>query len=141
MMKIVVALPPNYQMIAAHFPISGRKGIWFTFGDIIYNPDNITVPPPIVKHEEVHMAQQSDKPDFWWTQYCVDKEFRLNEELAGHRAEYEWYARQSNANDPLPGYRSLAQYHLTKIAQRLSGPIYGGMISTSAARRAICAQS
>lgn len=140
-MKIITALPPNYEMIATYFPIKTMKGIWFTFGDKLYNPDNVPVPDPIMKHEEVHMERQGDKVDEWWVRYCIDKEYRLAEELAAHRAEFAWHCSQPGANTPLPGWRSKSEYWLTKIAQRLSGPIYGGMVSTSQARRLICAQS
>ena len=140
-MNIVIAKPPIYDFICEHFPIRNVKGIWFCWGDKIFNPDNKPIPPPIMAHEKVHSLRQSDKIEGWWLRYCVDKEFRLAEELVAHRAEFAWHAAQANAKDPMPGYRTIADFHLTKIAQRLSGPIYGSMISTSAARRMICAQS
>lgn len=141
-MKIQIARPPIYEFIEQHFPaIKGKKGIWFCWGNTIFNPDNVPIPPAVVKHEEVHSQRQGDKVEGWWLRYCVDKEFRLAEEILAHRAEFAWYASRADAKDAIPGWRSRADYHLTKIAQRLSGPIYGSMISTSAARRLICAQS
>jgi hypothetical protein len=137
-MKIEIARPPIYEFIAQHFSIEGQKGIYFCWGDKIFNPDDVKIPPAIMEHEKVHSIRQGDTIEGWWLRYCVDKEFRFAEELLAHRAEFNWYCQQTNANEQMPGYRSRKEYHLTKIAQRLSSPLYGSMISTSAARRAIC---
>lgn len=140
-MKVVVAKPPIYDYLTGIFPIQGRKGIYFCWSDAIYNPDNVEIPPAIMVHEGVHSVRQGSKPEDWWIRYCHDKEFRLAEELLAHRAEYQFYLKLNGINAPMPGWRSKLDFHLTKVAQRLSSPLYGSMVSTSKARRLICGQS
>jgi len=58
----------------------------------------------------------------------VDPEFRFQEELAAHRAEYRTLKRISNG---------LAKKHLHFIASRLSSPLYGSVVTLQQARKAI----
>lgn len=138
-MKVIQAKPPMFEEINATFNIEGKK-VFFTWGDTIFNPSGEVLPPSIIVHEEVHMKQQGDHPNQWWIRYCADKAFRLDQELEAHRAEFQFLCRiQSDIDKPVKGYRSLREFYLIKIAQKLASPIYNNMITISAAKRAIAA--
>lgn len=132
-MKIVPVYPPNIDQIEAVFKVRGTKGVIFTFGDTIYAPDGGEMPPWLRAHEGVHYSRQTAPgmtPEAWWERYLVDPEFRLGEELPAHRAEYRSLC--SLARD-----RNIRSRALHEMAQRLSGPLYGGVIKFADARRRI----
>lgn len=137
-MKIIQADPPNIEEIDAAFKVraSGKK-IFYCYGDTIYNPFNIAIPPAIMDHEKVHSFRQNGQPQEWWHSYINDLKFRLNEEILAHRAEAQWWARQPDTNKSIPGFRSLVDFHMIQIAKRLSSPLYGSMISFSAAKKEV----
>lgn len=118
-MKISNTYPPNYEKITAVLNIKGIRGIIFTYGDTIYNPSKIDIPPDLMVHEEVHMRQQKNDPDKWWNQYLSDPDFRFKQELEAYRAQYK-FAKEFYGRKQL---RSL----LDHIANTLSGPIYGNL--------------
>lgn len=136
MMKIVVATPPNFDEIDKAFNVKG-KPIFFCYGDKIFNPAGAHIPEAILMHEKVHSVRQGDDPATWWTRYINDKKFRFAEELEAHRVEFTWHRTRPDAQKAIPGWRSKEQYYLTQIAQRLSSPLYGSMVSTSEAKRLI----
>jgi len=104
------------------------KGVIFTYGDKIYAPNIAEISPALKIHESIHSQQQGGHPDGWWMRYIEDAKFRYEEELAAHRAEYEYY-------DSHP--RKIRRLQLKFISKRLSSPLYGQMISTSKAKDAI----
>lgn len=131
-MKIIKAYPPNFSEIAKVFPVKGKQGILYAWGDRIYNPSGIAIPSYLVAHEEVHGKRQLEVPfswsnlvdkdakvNAWWQAYIDHPEFRLQEEIPAHRAEFRAYrdARTSG----VPNY-------LAMMASRLSGPLYGYLI-------------
>jgi len=64
----------------------------------------------------------------WWEKYLTDIEFRLDEELAAHRAEYKaWCAVSLN--------RQQRRFYLTQVAARLASPLYGNMLTYHQAKR------
>lgn len=87
-MNIIIAPPPRHQLILDTFKIHGRRGVVFAYGNTIFNPDGVSVHPAIVAHESIHGERQAGDPDYWWGKYLTDPEFRLDEEVHGHRAEY-----------------------------------------------------
>lgn len=138
-MRIIKAFPPNWPAIAAAFPqIKGKQGILYAYGDRIFNPSGGVVAPWLVRHEEVHGLRQEalDDPDTscawpvggitkWWTRYIQNPSFRLNEEILAHRAEWQHYS------GPYP------DRYLGMMAERLSGPLYGNLISVEQAVKEI----
>ena len=118
-MKVLHLFPPNYRQINQAFNIRGKPVI-FCYGDTIYNPSRIDVPPCLIAHETVHSRQQGSDPDGWWRRYIDDLEFRLREEVEAHRAEYEHLGQ--------------TQKHLDDIARRLSSQIYGRLVTFETAR-------
>lgn len=142
-MLIVKAYPPNIDKIDAVFgPCTTRPGVFYAYGNTIFNPDNVEVPPWLIAHEAVHGYRQlnpaateeviiaryaamtdEQKIEGWWTAYLADKEFRFAEELVAHGAEWRYFAAVKGHD------RNLRRRYLTAIAERLSGPLYGELMS------------
>lgn len=125
-MKVLAMFPPNYAAINAKFNVRG-KNILFSYGDTIYNPSRVVIPPELMVHEAVHGRRQGADPSGWWNRYIEDPEFRLNEEIPAHRAEFQEVMKHGMAD-----YKAIRS-----IAERLSGPLYGRMIDVASAERAI----
>lgn len=129
-MKIINDFPPNIEQIRAKFKL--HKGIVFTYGDILYNPDRSYIDVALIVHEETHMKQQSYSPEEWWNKYLVDPSFRLSQELEAYRNQY--MKLKKNIKDPF----KLGQ-RIDKLAQDLSGDIYGNLLSFNEAKYLIVA--
>lgn len=119
-MKPIRAYPPNWTRIAAVFPVKGKQGIIYAYGDRLYNPSGVALTPWIIAHELVHGTRQGKDAAVWWDRYLTDKDFRLEEELLAHIAEYKEYLKHHDD----------AKYnYLDTIARRLSSPLYGSMLT------------
>lgn len=139
-MKIIKAFPPNYAAIAQRFPVKGKQGILYAWGNRIYNPSGIDVLPWILAHESVHGQRQCMIFDYgveidtavkaWWKRYLAEPVFRLDEEIAAHRAEWTVYSANRSG-------KVERQWYLDMMVARLSGPLYDNMITPSAARKEI----
>lgn len=128
-MRVAPEFPPNYPEIVAAFPgIRGRKPI-FAWGDVIYNPHRVIVPPQLVAHEMVHAERQGVSPALWWQRYIADPRFRLMEELLAHVAEYGACLELGN--------RHTRRAALKAIAEKMASPLYGSLISVRDAMIAI----
>lgn len=80
-------------------------------------------------HEEVHSKRQGKNLDVieeWWNRYLIDKQFRFNEELLAHKAEYQWF---------LSNMPKFSKQALKKISKRLSSPLYGKMANQKQAEK------
>lgn len=128
-MKVIEAFPPIYAEIVRAFNVRG-KPVVFCYGDVLYNPSRIKIPPELIAHETVHMLRQGDDPDSWWADYIIDPAFRLAEELPAHIAEFAAVRRATDA-------RSVQQAALHRIAARLSSPLYGSLVDYNEARTLI----
>lgn len=131
-MKIIRAFPPIYNTLIEHFPIKGKPGILYAWGDRIYNPSGVTVPEWLIAHEEVHGERQcgdcigSDSIIAWWQRYIYEPAFRLNEEVPAHQKEWQVVNGMKIPEDTKERY-------LAMMAHRLSGPLYNHMITDSEA--------
>lgn len=129
--------PPMWHAIDNAFNI-GDRPIIFAWGTTIYNPNNGKVTRELMEHEEVHGARQlsygSDTPGErivkWWERYIADPEFRLAEEIPAHRIEYQAFCRRH-------GDRNARAKYLAMLAGRMSGQLYGGVITAIQARERI----
>jgi hypothetical protein len=129
--NIVDGWPPNILAIAEALPEAREKGVIFTYGPTIYAPGGVKLDPPLLAHEQVHCDQQAHwGVDTWWASYIANPKFRLQEELAAHRAEYKVFCR--SAAD-----RNERSRYLAHIAYRLSGPLYAGLITQQRAQKLI----
>lgn len=134
---IVKAEPPMMAEIDTAFRVK-NKPVIFSWGDKVYDPMGVGLSPKLVAHEAVHGERQLQMGvEVWWGRYIADPLFRLAEEIPAHVAEFEFCAQQPDADKPVPGYRSRLGMQETHIAQRLSGPLYGNLINTAEARRAL----
>lgn len=128
-LKIEIANPPNFDKILTAFPHANRHGVIFAYGDTIYNPSGIVIPPPLVAHEEVHGRRQTS-PEKWWLSYIADPEFRYNEELYAHAAELLAFKKI------ITDRNQRAKLMMT-TAQRLLAPLYNYGVPKSL-NQAIC---
>lgn len=86
---IKIERPPNFKRIHAAFPEANKKGVLFAYGEDVYNPWGIVIPPALLAHEYRHCARQwQADPEAWWEKYITDGEFRYEEELIAHVEEY-----------------------------------------------------
>lgn len=127
-MKIVQNFPPNIEAIKSKFNL--HKGVIFTYGDTIYNPDNGDIDEPLLTHEQTHFVQQGTDPKFWWEMYLNDPEFRYRQELEAYRHQYRKFCQ-------LRKDRNERNRFLTRIAQDLSSEIYGNLCTFNEAMREI----
>lgn len=127
-MKILIEYPPNIDKIKARFPLG--KGVVFTYGDTIYNPDNGRIDDPLMDHEATHTLQQGKTPEMWWTRYLVDGDFRFVQELEAYQNQYQRFCF-------LVKDRNARARFLFNIARDLSSPMYGGICTQQEASAAI----
>lgn len=125
-MRIVVGRPPLFEEIRAAFPLASSPSVIFAWGDVIYTSAGATVSPALRAHEAVHGVRQVSDVEGWWRRYIADAQFRLDEEIPAHIAEYKHFAAQP---------RNLRRLALHNIAHRLASPLYGRMIKYDDARR------
>ena len=128
MTQVIQAYPPNIADIREKFPLTGME--IFCYGDIIYNPCGKPLPRSLMVHEQVHQEQQAGDPASWWVRYLRDPEWRLEQELEAHRAEYADFCRSHTD-------RNFRARYLHDISHRLASPMYGKLITPSAAARLI----
>jgi hypothetical protein len=124
---IIVDRPPNFERIHAAFPDAEKPGVIFAYDGCIYNPSGQTIPPALVAHEDVHLTRQKamgPRPfsttqysgaDLWWERYLESSEFRYNEELLAHAAEFK-VQRSSD--------RNFVARLMVSTALRLVAPLY-----------------
>lgn len=114
---IIIERPPNFEQIKVAFPNAVNPGVMFAYDGNIYNPSGNVIPPALLAHEEVHLHRQRDAgPNKWWESYLSDSEFRYNEELLAHVAEF---LTQLTTRD-----RNFGARLLMHTALRLVAPLY-----------------
>lgn len=115
---IIVAKPPNFDAILAAFPDADKPGVIFAYGPDIFNPSGGNIPAALMAHENTHCGRQAaQRPESWWSMYLGDSEFRYQEELLAHAAEY-----RSQATPRFDRNERALLLHFT--ARRLIAPLY-----------------
>lgn len=130
-LKIIREKPPNYDAIVAVFPAGAKPGTFFCYGRAVYIPNGGNLSPSLMAHETVHADRQTAYPGgpaAWWERYLVDPQFRFDEELPAHVAEYRCFDGDT---------RNQRRFMLRQIAARLSGPLYGRLVTMHQAKRLI----
>jgi len=120
--------PPNYEAIAAVFPLTGNE--IFAYAPYVYIPNGMPISEALQEHEAVHIRQQFGDPATWWRKYLVDEDFRFDQELEAHRVEYRVF-RQGTKD------RNAHAKYLYSIGRRLASPMYGSMVTTREAMQKI----
>lgn len=127
--RIETSWPPNINDIRKVFPVT--EGVIFAWGpDTIHNPSGNTLPPELIAHERVHHRQQGEDVEGWWARYLADPEWRLEQEIEAHRAEWRAYQRQGKS-------ATKRRKKLAEIAGRLASPLYGLEMTPTEARTLI----
>ena len=122
--------PPNFEQIVKVFPFARTVGTIFTYGDTAYLSGKKELTPELREHEAVHATRQLAYPGgavAWWDRYLIDAQFRLDEELHAHRAEYRAHRKRHGQH---PAF-------LRMLVDRLSGPLYGNILSDEQAKNLI----
>lgn len=115
-MKIEISRPPNFDKILAAFPNADKPGVIFAFGNVIHNPSGGVIPQALLDHEAVHGHRQMGCPESWWRVYIGDPDFRYDEELYAHAAEFRAQAHGLDRNHKAKLLQS--------TASRLIAPLY-----------------
>ncbi len=123
--------PPNIEEIKTFFTLS--KGTAFTYGNVLYNPDNGPIDVAFIVHEATHQRQQTTAPmtpEKWWHVYLRSEEFRLSQEVEAYQNQYKEQKKHVKDKNQLNSY-------LQALARDLSGPMYGSIISSERAKEVI----
>jgi hypothetical protein len=121
-------LPPNFKDIVAVFPMARGQGVIFAYAPDIYTLNDRPLTYELVAHERVHIERQKEiGVTFWWKKYLEDPEFRFNEELLAHRAEYQSLITTL-------AVQSKRDKALRHVARKLASGLYNHMITPKQAK-------
>lgn len=130
-MRVIRERPPNWDAIIAVFPlVATRPGVIFAWGEVCFAPIGTVLTPSLEAHESVHGARQGADIEGWWTRYLAEPAFRLAEEIPAHAEE--WRVLRPTLTD-----RTARRWHLRQVAERLSGRLYGNLLTFERAKRLI----
>jgi len=105
----------------------------FAYAPNIYTMGDTNLPPDLMAHESVHIErQQVIGVKVWWDKYLTDPQFRYDEELLAHVAEY----KQLCSMLAVAAKREKALKHVTN---KLASGLYNNMVTPKMAREAILA--
>lgn len=127
-MKIKHHKPLIYPIVKFFFPAAHWDIVIITWGDTAYCKTELNA--SLVEHERVHTEQQSRNKLiglWWWVRYIYSPAFRLSQEIPAHIAEYRTAIRGVSSQR--------RAYFLDFISERLSGPLYGNVMTRDAAKR------
>lgn len=119
-MKTVKSFPPNSDLIQA--ALTPPPDALYCYGDTIYNPSGKEIPADIHYHEYIHSLQQGDNPDAWWSQYLLDEDFRLDQEIEAYGMQYLFVCKYIDT----PAIRKWA---LDSMSTALSSESYGRLLT------------
>ena len=130
-MKILIEKPPMLDMILQHGMNPVIDKTCFTYGDVLYNPGNLSVPADMMAHEETHRLQQGENPDGWWSRYLSDQWFRIDQECEAFAVQYVYFGQHVSHD------RNVRARFLFRLSLMLASPTYGSVITSTAAQRMI----
>ncbi len=126
-MKTSTEIPEIYETLNDLFGVKWSAGIAIAYGDTIYSKNPVI--DDVAAHEAIHIEQQKKiGKDIWWSKYCADKQFRLEQEIEAYQAQVKWI--KDNIKD-----RNHRFARITKLQLDLSGPMYGNMVTLAVASR------
>lgn len=128
MIPIVKGLPPNFEEIFKVFPRARGVNVVFAYEPNIYTLSGQMLTHELAVHEKVHIdRQRAMGVKAWWDKYLVDRQFRWEEELLAHRAEYAELCRVL----PIKAKRDKALKH---VARKLASGLYNNMVTVKQAK-------
>src|SRR4051812_45831680 len=91
--EIIISVPPNFEELAVVFPqVKVMVGVIYSWGNKIYNPDDVPISAWLKAHENVHGQRQLKMGVLeWWTKYLQDIDFRFGEEVPAHHTEFRQF--------------------------------------------------
>lgn len=101
------------------------------YGDTIYAAD--VLPADVEAHERVHLHQQgytTEGARVWWERYLNEPEFMYAQELEAYRAQYQFLRKTVKDRNELTR-------RLRRLAELLSGDMYGNLVTFDEALKAI----
>ena len=119
-LEIKVEKPPVWEEAHKHFKIVDEATV-YTYGDILYNPANITIDILLMEHEKTHAAQQKayeGGPEAWWRRYFEDVEFKNDQDFEAYWNQYRLFCTLVKSIDKRFMYR-------WKLAGEFTGAIPG----------------
>jgi hypothetical protein len=119
-MTIAMDYPPNFaDLIAAGF--EPGKGAIFTYGDVIYNPDQVEIDGALLAHETRHAEQQAEMgiPE-WWERWKLDPAFRAEQEAQGYGRQYHYACAVHKDRNARARYLWIIAGHLTSGMYKLT---------------------
>lgn len=127
-MIIVKDYPPNIDRIKEKFPL--HRGVVFTYGGILYNPDDGIIDDPLDIHERTHKLQQGGDPAGWWEKYLSDDFFRFDQELVAYANQYRRFCELNVDKNKRAKF-------LYRIASDLASDLYGKLCTQQEAMKKI----
>ena len=118
-MIILVERPPIWDEAIKVFDLEKHKPIFAWGPETIYNPYDHKLTTDMIAHEDMHMQRQGKTVAFWWRDYLASANFRLEEEIPAHRAEYRQLLRDYGNT------RNNRRRLLSRVAARFRNPLYG----------------
>lgn len=131
-MKIINERPPIYEAVLMAGLRFNPERTFFAYHDAIYNPAGIEISEDVKAHEAVHLAQQEEAggAEIWWSRYLSEPLFRIDQEADAYATQYAFICS-------FVGDRNQRVRILLDLARKLAGPMYGSMITVSAAQKMI----
>lgn len=137
-MDVSFEKPPIWEEANKKFDLENLgRPVVFTYGNTIHNPWILEIPDDTICHEELHKIQQEafeGGPEAWWRKYLDDVEFRISQEIAAYARQYKFICK--TVKD-----RNRQARVLWDLANMMSGPIYGKVLSHSEAMNRIRKES
>jgi hypothetical protein len=131
MMEIVYnEFSPVWDRILAAGLNPDPNRVVITYGSRLFAPMVRYIPEDLLRHEETHSAQQGANPDGWWDRYLTDPFFRIQQEAEAYGAQYKFVCEKVKD-------RNRRYQFLMAISIQLAGPMYGSVITRSAAEKMI----
>jgi len=119
-MKFSTSKPPIFSKLHKAFGVEWGGPLVIAYKDTIYHTGPLH--PSVIVHENVHLARQGKDADLWYENYIRNPKFRFGEELLAYHAQYDYL------KDVIKDRNELSKW-LWRLAQDLSGPMYGKVIS------------
>ena len=111
--------PFFWPLFLKFFPQANRPEVVLAFGRKVYSLNQLDI--FLAEHEIRHLKQQrfsTWRAIIWWIRYWYDPKFRYTQEAEAYRMQYRLFVKYQKD-------RNLRVKYADKLADNLSGPLYG----------------
>ncbi|MEK7669664.1 MAG: hypothetical protein AAB330_00335, partial [Bacteroidota bacterium] len=128
--RVIRGKPFFWPILKARFKPKNPQDVIIAFAGRIYA--EVPLGPPMIRHEMTHLIQQGSVFGAirWWIRYLASPKFRYEQEAAAYRAQYQMFAEVVKD-------RNKRAIYAMDCAEKLSGPLYGDVVSLPEALKAI----